>query len=861
MRDSISVLTHSTNPMAKTWRSDGTIQPYADGKYFKHKSIEIDNIADLSKWLSKLESKTNSCVIRGSYLGDERAQDLDLEYNKGKVRRIIDVFEDKPHHWMLVEVDNFEPLGADPMVDPVGAIDEYIYASLPECFHCVSYHWQLSNSAGHEKHEGKLKVHVWFWLETAYTSDHLRAWATECNIDLDKSVLNVVQVHYTAAPIFEDGVSDPVEVRSGFVDGLLGDEVALVISDDILSGASSGGSRSKADRLRQLANTDARARLLYERGMVKSVGRSGELRITCPRESVHSGESGESSTVYYLPNTGGYATGHFVCKHAHCHGVAQTVFNDALGYDEFDILTEADNIELDRSIAEGRGSVGGKSDSPKLKNLSFAIPKAEFLTTDLANAKRMMVTFKNRLLFCAGKWYAYNGKFWCNKSSESYLKTTRLSSIIVAEANEWDAKAKSAKSADDAKNFEKVAEGLRKWAVRSEMKGTFEAASAIAAKLLEVPVEQMNSNPHFVNVNNGTVDLRTREVRAHNPLDYMSYCLVDDYTPNARSETFLNVLLQVTREDEDYALTGLAPKAKFLLRWWGYCLTGLTREQVFVIMYGGGRNGKSTVVDIVAHIMGEVAGTCAPGLMTGGGKDRHPTEIADLFGKRMMTAHETGEGAPLREDFVKQATGSDKVKARYMRGDFFEFVPTHKLQVLTNYKPTVKGQDEGIWRRILLVNFNAKFGTQEELSAGEATHIRDLTVPDLLKQETGGILSMLIDAGHEYYINGLNPPDSVKMASLQYKETQDRMKHFIDECCEVGPEFKATLTGDFGGLYPAYVKWCKESGFLPLGKIKVLEEIFRVLPKLEKKEGKENRLDGGRNKVTFIHGIKLINDV
>lgn len=851
MRDSITVLSHSTNPLAKTWKADGTVSPYADGKYFSVKQIQIDSIQDLSRILTKLETRTKSCVIRGTYLGEEKSREIDLEHNYGKARRILDVYEDKPHHWILVEVDNFEPLTCDPVIDPVGAIEEFISMSLPDCFHMRSYHWQLSNSAGHTKHTGKLKAHVWFWLGQTYTSEQLRQWALSLDLALDRSVLNPVQVHYTSAPIFEDDVDDPVPVRSGFVDGLIGDEVPLLIDDEVLSAAVISGGKSKSERLSAIAQKDPRARMLYDRGMVKSVGRQGELRITCPREAEHTGDGGESSTVYYLPNTGGYEQGHFVCKHAHCADVPQGLFDMALGFDEFEELTESDEIEVEKIKKKVKGN--SKTEISKLLSSNFD-------TTDLANAKRLLKAFQGKVVYCTGKPFAWVGTHWSSDVGQAYILATRLSSIIIKDAEACIGESKKY-TGEKREALEKQAKALYKWAAQSEMKGTFEAAMSIVSKMLEEPVSKFDSNPYLRNARNCTIDLRTMEMLPHNKDDFITYVDEYDYEPGRFSKLFWEILLQVTLEDNSYLVEGRADVAKFIMRWFGYCMTGLTREQVMAIFWGGGSNGKSSIIDIMTRVMRSTSGTAAPGLLMGGGRDRHPTEIAHLMGKRLVVAHETSEGASLNEAFVKQATGGDVLTARRMRTDFFEFNPTHKILLLTNHKPVIKSQDEGIWRRMSVVPHNARFGTAEEVLSGKATHLKDLTVPERLSQEAEAIYCMVVDAAHDYLANGLNPPDAVRLASLQYKEAQDRIKNFIDECCEVDSEARVALSGDFGSLYPAYQAWCKESGFMALGKIKFLDDVFRVLPNLTKKQGKQNAVDGGRNKVTWIEGLKLANNV
>ena len=846
MPDLITVLSHPTNFLTKTWQADGTIKPYDDAKFFKHNAVKVDNVAALSVLLTKLEAQPKACVIRGVYVGDALAKERDDEFKAGRVRRVLSLYDDPAKHTLLVEVDNFEPLACDPVRDPVNAILEYVATALPKCFFDASFHWQLSNSAGHAKNAGKLKAHVWFWLRRPYTSEQLKQWATVKGIDLDKSVLNPVQVHYTAAPCFAEGVADPVPVRSGFYEGLIGDDVDLVIDAETLNSVVSGASIPKPLRLKQLALKDPRAVMLYDRGMVKSVGKMGELRIVCPRSDVHSGESGESSTVYYLPNTGGYAHGHFVCKHEHCQDVAQSVFDEALGYDDFKVLTEADAVEVSKI-----------SKKQKSKEYLRDVPEALHLTTDLANANRIVKHFKNSIMFSNGIWFAWVGTHWSALAAESYTKGLRLSSIIHKEAEQWIAKSKTAVGSMR-KSQEEVAESLRKWAARSEMKGTVDAAMVMASKLLEVPADQLNRLHNELNCLNGTLDLKTLTLRPHDPQDFLTLVVDEEFDPNASYEFFWSVLLKVTREDVIWREEGRAPVAQFLKRWFGYCATGSVREHKFVVHFGSGRNGKSTIIDMITGGLGGYSGVAAPGLMMSSGKERHPTEIADLFGKRLVTAHESGDGGILREDFIKQATGGDKVKARFMRGDFFEFAPTNKLQLLTNHKPTIKGQDVGIWDRTLLVNYAARFGTQEELDAGIATHLRDTSILEKLSTEKAGILRFIAEGGQEWFRDGLNPPDSVLAASKSYKEEQDRVKMFIEERCELGADYRVALTSEFGGLYNEYQNWCKESGFLPLAKNRFAAELERLVPHFNKNQGKQNAGDGSRKKATWIFGLKLV---
>lgn len=337
IRDFATVLTHDSLLMAKTWRTDGKIEPYSTAKYFKARTVDLRGFADLVELLTILENSPRSCVIRGRYRGDDYSKEHNPEHKPMYAQRLEDLWEDVPHHWFLAEVDNFEPIGCDPCEDPVSAIDEFI-STMPNEFHNASYYWQLSNSAGHESNAGKLKAHIWFWLDRPYGSEHLRAWVKGTNVPVDPAVLQTVQVHYTSRPQFERGMEDPIAIRSGVV------ERENKTVDLRLRDIGVYDEQAKLTRRKMLDATYASDRVatrLFERNMVIRTGREGQLFIECPCADRHTGEGGETSTVYYPPNTGGYASGNFKCLHAHCIDSPQSDFTIALGFnpiDEFDVL-------------------------------------------------------------------------------------------------------------------------------------------------------------------------------------------------------------------------------------------------------------------------------------------------------------------------------------------------------------------------------------------------------------------------------------------------------------------------------------------------------------------------------------------
>jgi len=224
MSDSITILRSLGPMMTKVWGKDG-IGDYDLAKNFKVERLPVNSMGQLSKILDQLERQAKACVIRG----------VEETPSTEPVQRLNANFLEVPHYWFLVDIDRYQPVMADPVLEPEAAIDEFILGSMPEEFHGASYHWQLSSSAGAAKNRDTLKAHVWFWSETAYTGPQLDAWARVNNVPLDKAVLRRVQVHYTSSPIFEDGVVDPVPVRSGYVEGVFGDSVPLVIDDSVLS--------------------------------------------------------------------------------------------------------------------------------------------------------------------------------------------------------------------------------------------------------------------------------------------------------------------------------------------------------------------------------------------------------------------------------------------------------------------------------------------------------------------------------------------------------------------------------------------------------------------------------------------------
>lgn len=332
-------------PAAKKWDPDGHIQQYAKLRNFKPHEITVGDIHELSALLTRIEPESNKLIIRGGFCGMDEAPNRETIEYAGRVRRLKKLFEDIARHWVLIEVDGY-PTQADPILEPEAATEEYIAKELPEAFHGRSYHWQLSNSAGHTR-KPHLRVHIWFWLETPYTSAQLREWANAYGLKADKSVFDEIQIHYTASPQFAPGVSCPVKVRSRFVQGLLGDDVPLDVTDipadrAAAAHASAPGRLSYPERLAAEIELCGFARHLDATGQIAGHLPQGKLILRqCPNHEAHSSNTdGTSSTIAALPGYTG-ATGNqttvIVCKHDSCQNITPAQWRELAGYVDPDI--------------------------------------------------------------------------------------------------------------------------------------------------------------------------------------------------------------------------------------------------------------------------------------------------------------------------------------------------------------------------------------------------------------------------------------------------------------------------------------------------------------------------------------------
>jgi putative DNA primase/helicase len=396
----------------------------------------------------------------------------------------------------------------------------------------------------------------------------------------------------------------------------------------------------------------------------------------------------------------------------------------------------------------------------------------DIVTEDNA-AQQFVERYSDRLRFCHshGKWFRWNDVYW-------QIDHTRLAFHWARELAR-----QLAKDQDEGKRYviEKTsfADGVEKFA-RCDPKAA-------------VTGDYWDRDPWLLGTPGGTVDLRTGKLRPASPEDGISK--ITAVTPdNSGCTLWLKFLDEATGND--------AGLVRFLQQWDGYCLTGITREQALAFIYGDGGNGKGVKLHTTTAILKDYAVAAAMETFTASASNKHPTDLAMLAGARLVTASETEEGHAWAEARIKQLTGSDPISARYMRQDFFEYMPQFKLTIIGNHKPTLHNVDEAAKRRFNIVPFIQK------------TAKPDRELEQKLMAEAPGILQWMISGCLDWQQNGLIRPPCVIDATAEYFSDQDCFGHWLeDECvCEPGNTARSAASSE---LFKSWSDYAKAAGVKP----------------------------------------------
>jgi putative DNA primase/helicase len=304
---------------------------------------------------------------------------------------------------------------------------------------------------------------------------------------------------------------------------------------------------------------------------------------------------------------------------------------------------------------------------------------------------------------------------------------------------------------------------------------------------LAASTDQWDADRWLLNTPDGVVDLRTGISRPSVPEDYLTKLTA--VGQGGECPTWLSFLQKIA---------GQADVIAYLQRVAGYCLTGLTTEHALFFVHGLGANGKSVFINTLAGILGDYHRTAPVETFTASSMDRHPTELATLRGARLVTAIETEEGRRWAESRIKALTGGDKISARFMRQDFFEYLPQFKLLIAGNHKPGLRTVDEAIRRRFNLIPFEVTIPPDQ----------RNPHLADELKAEWPGILRWAVEGCMAWQEKGLSPPPKVIDATKAYLESEDAFEQWMDDCCIL----KADSWTAVGALFGSWRRWADNAG-------------------------------------------------
>lgn len=442
-------------------------------------------------------------------------------------------------------------------------------------------------------------------------------------------------------------------------------------------------------------------------------------------------------------------------------------------------------------------------------------------TTDLRNAERL-IEWHGHELRHVGEWKkdaGWDARRWAldatGRAMRLAVATVRrmLSDARkdLQEAQRREAQAKEngdTEGAEDAANAVAFAKSRHSWAIKSQ------GASRLAAMLtlaraderIAISHADLDGNAWLLNVQNGTLDLRKGALRPHDPRDLLTKLAPVTYDPNATC-TKWDAFLEEVQPDPEVRT--------FLQRWFGYCLTGDTSERKFVLAHGGGRNGKSVIARVLRALLGEYATVAPADLLLTSKNDRHPTELADLHGRRLVSCQEIPKGRTLNEQRVKELTGNEgSIKARRMGEDFWDVSTTFKFWISGNTAPAVKDTTDSIWDRMCKVPFDVRISDDR---------VDKQLFEKTLTPELPGILAWAVRGCLDWQQNGLPKPRAVEAATEAYRAEEDAFGRFVDDCCALHKSAKVTVKA----LNEAYTEWCEANDEHRLGQKDVVAELRR----------------------------------
>jgi putative DNA primase/helicase len=415
---------------------------------------------------------------------------------------------------------------------------------------------------------------------------------------------------------------------------------------------------------------------------------------------------------------------------------------------------------------------GGGEHSGGYSSKIVELPVGAIEVTEDGVARGFVDRYGDRVRFdhVASKWFLWVGDHWKRDDTQQAFQWSR-ELARHASGDSVGSELKNARKASFAGGVERLARSDQKVAVTSE---------------------QWDPDPMVLGCPGGMVDLNTGKLVPADPARHVTkrVAIAPEPGPCPR---WIEFLMEATGGDED--------AVHFLQVWFGYLLTGLTTEHVLLFLYGPGGNGKSLFLNIIKRVMGDYAKTAGMDTFTASSGERHPTDLADLHGARLVSASETEEGRSWAESRIKSITGGDPVTARFMRSDFFTYLPTYKLMIVGNHQPVLKNVDEAIRRRFLILPFTRKPSRPDPDLEGR-----------IWQEEAPQIFAWAIRGCLEWQQEGLPRPKSIASATDQYFEDQDLFGAWLADSCDLGDRTDGETPAQ---LFGSWKLFCEAAGERP----------------------------------------------
>lgn len=398
-------------------------------------------------------------------------------------------------------------------------------------------------------------------------------------------------------------------------------------------------------------------------------------------------------------------------------------------------------------------------------------------SSDVLNAHALVTFTGGRIKYAAGLgYYVWNGTVW--ERSE-----TRVRQAIHYMGAALTVAAASSPDADVRKRLAKVAKGFTLTRNIDSLMRELRAVPSV-----HVDAAEFDAQPHLLSFRNGTVDLRTGALRAHDKADMITYALAIEYKPDAECPRWLQFLAEI--------FPGHPELCDYVQRVVGYGISGSVSEQCFCVLWGKGANGKSVFTDTLTSVFREISKTTPFATFEEKTSGGIPNDLAALRASRLVMASEGESGRPMSEAVLKRVTGKDEIAARFLRQEFFTFKPTFLLMLATNHKPKFRGQDEGLWRRVKMIPFARWF----------APHERDFHLDTKLLAEAEGIAAWAVAGAVKWFAEGLQDPPVIADATREYRETSDALAGFYPGALEPSDDGASV---DGSEAFNLYLDWCE----------------------------------------------------